>query len=206
MNDNKEIPFKVQIRKMKNEEIPQVAEMLGGAFAPNPEFLIIYRNRPMKARQMQNHFEWRLKDPRGKYFVAELNGRIVGVMGVAKSPDCFTVDLKATLSFVRTVGGLGPLVRFLKFLNAWRKQHPRQPHSHLWLIGIEPEFQHKGIGGQLMTFYCALIDQDGIEAYHEADRRENVPFYERYGFRVVGEEMISGARTRYMLRDAKGNT
>ncbi|MGZ7194421.1 MAG: GNAT family N-acetyltransferase [Halobacteriota archaeon] len=206
MTDNKEIHSKVHIRKMKNEEIPQIAEMLGRAFAPNPEFLIIYRNKSMKARHMQNHFESGLKHGPAKYFVAELNGRIVGGVKVTKAPDCGTMDLKAALSFVRTVGGLGPLMRFLKFLNAWGKQHPKQPHWHLMLIGIEPEFQHKGIGGQLMTFYCALIDQDGIEAYHEADRRENVPFYERYGFKVVGEEMISGARIWYMLRDAKGNT
>ena len=51
-----------------------------------------------------------------------------------------------------------------------------------------------------MQFYCDIIDKDRKEAYHETDRPENVPFYERFGFKVIGEEMINGVKNWYMLR------
>ena len=87
-------------------------------------------------------------------------------------------------------------------MGAWKKHDPNQPHWHLALMGVAPEFQHSGIGSHCMTFYCDLIDKDGIDAYHETDRPENVPFYERFGFKIVGEDMVNGVKNWYMLRPA----
>jgi ribosomal protein S18 acetylase RimI-like enzyme len=196
---------KVNIRKLQKADIPQVAEVLGRAYETNPVFLAIYRDKPMIARRLQITFEAMFKYGPGKYFVAELDSRIVGGMRIAKSPDCQAISLKVMPSILRAVGGLGPLMREMKTLGAWKKHDPKQPHWHLGVIGVAPEFQHKGIGSHSMTFYCDLIDKDGIEAYHETDRPENVPFYERFGFKVVGEEIVNGAKNWYMLRPAKLN-
>jgi ribosomal protein S18 acetylase RimI-like enzyme len=68
---------------------------------------------------------------------------------------------------------------------------------------VTPDFQGKGIGSQMMKFYCDIIDRDRMEAYHETDRPENVRFYQRFGFKVVGEEIINGVKNWYMLRPAK---
>jgi ribosomal protein S18 acetylase RimI-like enzyme len=87
-------------------------------------------------------------------------------------------------------------------LDAFRKHDPKQPHWHLTFLGVAPDFQGKGIGSQMMKFYCDIVDRDMIEAYHETGP-ENVHFYERFGFKVVGEETIFGVKNLYMLRPAK---
>ena len=36
------------------------------------------------------------------------------------------------------------------------------------------------------------------------DKRENVAFYERFGFEVVGEDEVLGVRNWFMLRSPEG--
>jgi predicted N-acetyltransferase YhbS len=69
-------------------------------------------------------------------------------------------------------------------------------------MGVAPDFQDEGIGSKMMKFYCDIVDGDMIEAYHEAGP---VRFYERFGFKVVGEETINGVKNYYMLRPAKSD-
>ena len=104
---------------------------------------------------------------------------------------------------VGTLGGLGPLMRLAKIMRAWGKHDPQKSHWHLKVLGVAPDFQGKGIGGQVVKFYCDIVDRDMIEAYLETDRPENISFYERFGFKVVGEEIINGSKNWYMLRPAK---
>jgi GNAT superfamily N-acetyltransferase len=146
-----------------------------------------------------------LKNLPGEAFVAELNGRIIGAMRIAKWPDCKAFSVKILLPTLVATRGLGTLMRIMKVQNTWIKHDPRKPHWHGMFFGITPDFQGKGIGTQMMKFYCAFIDKDGTEAYHETDRARNVTFYQRFGFEVTGEETINGAKTWYMLRSAKSS-
>ncbi|MGZ7188531.1 MAG: GNAT family N-acetyltransferase, partial [Halobacteriota archaeon] len=61
----------------------------------------------------------------------------------------------------------------------------------------------KGIGSQMMELYCDIVDRNKLEGYLETDRPENVPFYERFGFKVVEEEVEIGVKYWLMLRPAK---
>jgi hypothetical protein len=47
----------------------------------------------------------------------------------------------------------------------------------------------------LLDWYRALLDRGGEAAYHETDKPENVAFYCRRGFEVVGEMRVLGVRT-----------
>ena len=51
-----------------------------------------------------------------------------------------------------------------------------------------------------MGYYCNHVDRLGMAAYHEADKPENVKFYERFGFKVIGEELIMNFPNWYMWR------
>jgi ribosomal protein S18 acetylase RimI-like enzyme len=194
---------KVKIREMQRSDIPQVAEVLGRAYATNPIMLATYRGKQMVATRIQITFGAMFRYQRGECFVSELDGQIVGGMRITKWPDCQGMSVKAMSSVLRAAGGLGPIMREIKHIVAWKKHDPKQPHWHLGPIGVAPEIQGKGIGSQMMDVYCGIVDENRLEAYHETDRPENVPFYERFGFKVVGEEMVIGAKIWYMLRPAK---
>jgi ribosomal protein S18 acetylase RimI-like enzyme len=64
--------------------------------------------------------------------------------------------------------------------------HPREPHWHLPLIGVEPSHQRKGYGSALLASTLARLDDQDLPAYLEATSPDNVALYERHGFEVVG--------------------
>src|SRR5690606_36169033 len=64
--------------------------------------------------------------------------------------------------------------------------HPEEPHWHLPLIGVDPGFQRRGVGGALLAHGLALCDREGHPAYLEATSRRNAALYARHGFVRVG--------------------
>src|SRR5262249_47352943 len=78
------------------------------------------------------------------------------------------------------------------------------PHWYLWLIGVEPQHQGKGVAGELMWPVIALADQAGLPCYLETHKETNVPIYERQGFRVQvrAEPPDRPVRVWSMLRPA----
>ena len=197
---------KVHIEKMRKEELPLASEVLGNAFATQPSSFAIYRGRSDIARRMQFIFGAMLEHLPGQVFVAKQDGRIAGVMRFAEWPDCQMTPrrlLRMLPTLLKGGGGLGVLRRSLKFRGTWAKCDPRKPHWHLDPLGVTPELQGLGIGSQLMEYYCNYIDQLGMAAYHETDRPENVKFYERFGYQIIGEETILDFENWYLWRPAK---
>jgi len=200
-----DLHHEVKIRQMRRADIPRVAEILGRAFATNPIHLAVYRDKPMIERRLKITFEAMFRHAPGRCFVSELDGQIVGGMRIVKWPDCQRTGLKVVPAVLRAAGGPRPLIRDMKRIRAWKRHDPGRLHWHLGPIGVAPELQHRGIGSHLMQFLCDLTYQDGMETYLETERPENVPFYERFGFKVVEDEVVVGVKNWFMLRPGKPN-
>lgn len=65
--------------------------------------------------------------------------------------------------------------------------HPEEPHWFLPLIAVDPMWQGRGVGSQLMRHAVARCDESGTRAYLESSNPRNIAFYERHGFEVVAE-------------------
>jgi ribosomal protein S18 acetylase RimI-like enzyme len=79
--------------------------------------------------------------------------------------------------------------------------HPREPHWHLPLIGVDPAHQRKGIGSALLSHVLNMCDAQKVSAYLEATSPRNVPLYERHGFEKVGSIQVADSpRIIPMLR------
>ena len=84
------------------------------------------------------------------------------------------------------------------------RAHPREPHWYLAVLGTDPRHQGRGVGPALLAPILARCDADRVLAYLESSKRSNVPFYERHGFRMVGELAIEGGPVIWrMLREAR---
>ncbi len=196
---------KIIIEEIRREELPQASEVLGKAFATQPSSLAIYRGKSDIARRLKFVFGAMLEHLPGQVFVAKQDGRIVGVMRFVEWPDCHMSPLRGLRmlpTLMKGGGGLGAMQRSLKFRGTWAKSDPKKPHWHLDPLGVTPDLQGKGIGSQLMEYYLNHVDQHGMAAYHETDRPENVQFYERFGYEVIGEETILDFPNWYMWRSA----
>lgn len=195
-----------RIRGMRSEDLPSATEVLGKAFVTQPNTIALYGRSPASPQTVGIAFTGRLKHLPGQVFVAEVDGRVAGVMRIVEWPGCqasLVQSLRMMPSMLGALKGLGQLRRVMRLMGAWNRHDPREPHWHLDPLGVIPELQGQGIGTQMMRFYCDIVDARGIKAYHETDRPENVPFYEKFDFRVVGEEEINGALNWYMSRPAR---
>lgn len=91
-------------------------------------------------------------------------------------------DRFAHLRFAPALGErLGVTRRLTQLLES---NHPVVPHYYLGTIGTDPDHQGRGIGGALLAPVLARCDEEGLPAYLECSREENVAFYGRRGFSV----------------------
>ena len=196
---------KVSIQPVQPQELSQASDVLGKAFATQPSSFAIFPGKSDIERRMKITFGIMLERLPGKVFVAKQDGQIVGTMRMVEWPDCQLSPLQGLrmLPAMIKAGGLGTLGRALKFRGTWAKSDPKEPHWHLDPLGVTPGLQGQGIGSQMMEYYCNHIDESGMAAYHETDRPENVKFYERFGFKVIGEEAILGFPNWYLWRPSR---
>jgi GNAT superfamily N-acetyltransferase len=66
------------------------------------------------------------------------------------------------------------------------EHHPREPHWYLPLIA-DPNWIGQGLGTLLMKHALRRCEEEGIAAYLESSNPRNISFYERHGFRIIGE-------------------
>jgi GNAT superfamily N-acetyltransferase len=128
-------------------------------------------------------------------------GTIVGVMAMARPGECRLSSLhkiKALSdSYAHDPETAAPI---LQWLEAWREQDPEERHWHFGPFAVEAHLQGKGVGSELLRVFCAQMDAGRENAYLETDTEEKVGFCERFGFEVVGEQMVLGATNWFMMR------
>jgi ribosomal protein S18 acetylase RimI-like enzyme len=96
---------------------------------------------------------------------------------------------------------IGDLLEVLGQMDAG---HPPMPHWYLAWLGVDAAMQGRGFGDELMAQCLQVIDTDNAPAYLDNTNPANVPFYERHGFRVVGESQAGACPPLIgMLRDAR---
>lgn len=96
-------------------------------------------------------------------------------------------------------------LRALRGMSAMEAVHPHEPHWYLWLLGIAPSQQGRGLGSALLEPMLDRCDADGTPAYLEATSERNRDLYLRHGFEVTGmlELPASGPPLWLMWRDPR---
>src|SRR5262245_36613870 len=195
----------MEIRRMLPSDIDVACEVIGLAFANNPNTLAVVKGDRSKAQRMMRAAVRAAKLGRkcSYVLVADDGRRILGVLNAAEWPNCqlsVSEKLKVAPVMIR-VAGWG-LSRSLRIMSVWAKHDPREPHWHLGPIGVHPELQGRGLGKALLSTFLRSIDEQRAPAYLETDVDRNVLLYEQFGFRVIAEAEINGVNNRFMWRRA----
>ena len=122
-----------------------------------------------------------------------------------RSPPSTTGMLRTGLLRLLWASGLSDARRLLEFgdtLERLHKQDVTQAHRYLWLLAVDPPFQGKGIGGELLRPALHEADRARLPCYLETARERNVSFYLRFGFRILRDEQMGrdGPRFWTLLR------
>ena len=142
---------------------------------------------------------------RGLVQVARSDSAIVGAL-VSTPPYTYPLPAPPILSRLKCLLGQGwsVSVRWGQAFAALDAEHPAEPHWYLSTLGVDPTRQREGFGAQLLRSWLENVDRDGEASYLETDTEENVQFYSRAGFELVGELDVLGARIWRMWRAACG--
>lgn len=97
-------------------------------------------------------------------------------------------QLPAVLRMVRFRG----IPRLLRVQSLVEGAHPHEPHYYLFGIGTLPGLRGRGIGSTLMKPMTERMDREQMPGYLENSKEQNLPFYERHGFRVMKQLQMPG--------------
>jgi len=73
-----------------------------------------------------------------------------------------------------------------------KRNHPEEPHWYLAVIGSDPMVRGAGYGQALMRSRLQRCDAEGAPAYLESSHPDNIPYYQRHGFELMGEFRAPG--------------
>lgn len=88
--------------------------------------------------------------------------------------------------------GLTRFTRVTGTFDAMKAHHPREPHRYLFVIGVDPAHQRRGLASRLLTHVLDGCDRDNVPAYLEATSEKNRALYQRHGFETTSEFPCAG--------------
>jgi ribosomal protein S18 acetylase RimI-like enzyme len=198
----------IEIRDLRAEEVPEAVGVLARGMRDNPLHVAAYGDDPERrlrchARLMRGLFRvFSAQQP----ICAIRDGTLVGVTGVAPVGTC-QPSATQRLRLLPSLVALGPrtAARVGSWIASWAKHDPDEAHVHLGPLAVDAHLQGQGIGSLIMHEHCRRLDGAREVGYLETDRSENVRFYERFGFEVIGEDLVIGVPNWFMRREPQSD-
>ena len=111
--------------------------------------------------------------------------------------DYTTID-GLPLGDLRVAEVFGPyLLRWHTLDDLMTRHHLTSPHRHLYALGVHPDHQGQGLGGQLLTYGHQHLD--GLPAYLEATSPDSRRLYARHGYHDLGEIQLPDGPTFWRM-------
>jgi len=187
----------ITIRSLARGEADAAAALLGRAFRDTPAYAAILPHLSEDARAAAVvRVKRRLTAAAVRYETAQalwVDDRKAAV-ALTCAPGQYP---HRSLAFARhalacaTTGwrGVGNFIRTHAYLTG---RHPREPHQYLFVLGVEPELQGKGLGSTYLRALSERADAAGLPCYLETDNPTSVTLYRRAGYAVLSEEDVVG--------------
>lgn len=181
------------IRLAAPNDVEAMSGALARAFADDPVMTWMFPSEDFRSKRLPKMFRAMLVHiclPRGEvYTTSEVSGAAMWV-----PPGTWPFGRLEQLRLLpSTMGGLGRrMITAARFELMLESKHPREPHWYLSVLGTDPAHQGRGVGSGLLRPVLERCDTEGLPAYLESSKEQNIAFYARHGFDVTGELSIDG--------------
>jgi GNAT superfamily N-acetyltransferase len=192
----------VDVAPLKPEELPHAASVLARGMRDNPLHVAAFGEDPdLRVAKLRVMFSMVL-GMQPDALRADEAGTIVGTCGLGSGEPCafgaFAGIPRDQLPPMTDDPAEGD--RLYEWLTTWAERDPAELHLHLGPIAADAGRQGEGIGSAMMNVFCDRADRDGVLAYLETDKPENVRFYEKFDFETTGEAQVIGVPNWFMRR------
>lgn len=188
------------VEPLDASHVGAASALLARAFADNPGYgAVLWRlDRATRVRVIERMKRALLRATLRGGLVegAFFEGTLAGV-SLVLPPGGYPTGLRSLLEVALATiqpATLSSIPDALRASTWMEKKHLRMPHYYLWVLGVEPRLQGRGMGGALLRSLDARADEAGVPAWLETDREENVTLYRRHGFEVVDDAMLPTSR------------
>jgi ribosomal protein S18 acetylase RimI-like enzyme len=183
------------IRPVASADVPVLAPVLARAFGDDPVTAFAHPSPRTRPRRLRFFFTGRLTSLVGDELCWCDEARTGAALWAP--PDRWRAPLREELRLLRLANGRW--ARLLVGLTRIDRAHPSEPHLYLSVLGVDPAAQGRGLGSALLEPGLAMCDREGIGAYLESSKEENLAFYGRHGFRVAGEVRFPGGPPLWLM-------
>jgi ribosomal protein S18 acetylase RimI-like enzyme len=202
-----DVAARIGFRELSRTEIEPAVRLLARGMRDNPILVRAFGADPEKRQRRLSRYYAQVvpfTQPKGGFLGAFAGQRLVGVIGTLR-PGCCRPRPLEVLRFVPSLlvnNTPAAALRVKRWQDAWIRNDPREDHWHVGLVAVDSDLQGMGVGTRLMSEHCARMDQLGATSYLETDKAINVRFYQKFGFRIVGQEPVLGVTNWFMKRPA----
>ncbi len=197
------------VLKLDPVRLKEAGGVLARAFCHDPVVCSILRGLEPEKRtdRLKFVFELNLKaiEPRGLTLCVKKGNGLSGVAMLyppGTYPLPFFSEFHMLVNAVLRKGFYG-VGRWMEWKQSIQKRHPQDSHYYLESIGVDPSCQGIGVGSSILKNMIDLADQRQVNCYLETANPANLPLYERFGFKIIGEEKIIGVPTWFMERSPR---
>lgn len=80
--------------------------------------------------------------------------------------------------------GLTRIFEVLKRESQIKQNHPKDPFTYLWFIGVDPQAQKRGVGSKLLNEVIDMNRKKERPIYLETSVTNNLAWYKKFGFEI----------------------
>lgn len=187
------------MRKATSSDKPLILDILTCSFDDNKSVNYVVeqdRNRVDRIRKLMD-YSYNVCNEFGEVWISDDQQACALILFPDKKRSTFRTllwDLKLAFSAI----GIDRVNAVLKREAMIKSNHPKAPFAYLWFIGVNPQFQRKGIGSELLGKVIRECERKERPIYLETSMEKNLPFYKKFGFEVFNSIQLS--YTLYPLR------
>lgn len=176
-----------EVRVASAADVAGITRCLARAFHDDPVKVFLARGESLTTEQVLPFFDAFTRMQLAHGHVYTTPGHEAAALwappGSWKVP--FSSVVRYSPRFLRLYG-----LRFftnLQVLTDLERLHPTEPHYYLEFVGTDPDHRGRGLGRAMVEPVLERADREGVGAYLENSKEENLAFYARFGFEVTRE-------------------
>ncbi|MCX6082349.1 MAG: GNAT family N-acetyltransferase [Chloroflexi bacterium] len=184
-----------QIKEISDQRLEGSARMLARSFQDDPIFQHAMPDKTFRQNCLPDLFMLNLKYGArfGELFFIPHQGLAIW-LPPGKSTITVIRALQAGMWLTPFKIGLSAVSRLARLNTVSEKFHEQiapDPHWYLFILGVDPLCQGRGLGGALLQPGLARADDDHLPCYLETNNPLAVGFYQKHGFGLIATHQTS---------------